>query len=264
MNGYGPTVTMNASRHPRPLLRAKSVQESSYSFHKIILSFTHDFNLSFSITNTHHTNIPVTTHQSSGLAKETKMKPSLSRRLGFSSTTTTTVTYTLRNDQPAPPASTPIPAAVKIQSAYRTHLIRTHYKTIAAVHSEADEFQREIQRQETVDAVRSSEREKLRMNEALMSLLLRLDSVPGVDPTLREARRKVSRRIVGLQEIVDAIVEEDVDGFWGCGDGFGRDWNDVVAEMEEGVCRERGGEEMERFCAEHLGFRCLQRFLSQP
>ncbi|KAK9935911.1 hypothetical protein M0R45_012784 [Rubus argutus] len=196
------------------------------------------------------------------------MKPSFSR-----TTTTTTVTYTLRNDQPGPPASTPIPitvhapqstAAVKIQSAYRTHLIRTHYKTIAAVHSEADEFQRVIQRQETVDAVRSSEREKLRMNEALMSLLLRLDSVPGVDPTLREARRKVSRRIVGLQEIVDAIVEEDVDGFWGCGDGFVRDWNDVVAEMEEGVCRERGGEEMERFCVEHLGFRCLQRFLSQP
>ncbi|KAM5588858.1 BAG family molecular chaperone regulator 5, mitochondrial [Rosa sericea] len=205
------------------------------------------------------------------------MKPSHRRRLSFSSTAT--VTYTLRNDQPAPPTSTqnptPIPitvhvpqstAAVKIQSAYRSHLIRSLYKTIAAVHSEADEFQRLIQRQETVDAVRSSEREKLRMNEALMKLLLRLDSVPGVDPTVREARRKVSRRIVGLQEIVDAIVQEDVEGFWGgCGGGFGRDyWNDVVAEMEEGVCRERGGEEMERFCAEYLGFRCLQRFLSQP
>ncbi|XP_062013586.1 BAG family molecular chaperone regulator 5, mitochondrial [Rosa rugosa] len=201
------------------------------------------------------------------------MKPSHRRRLSFStSSTTTTVTYTLRNDQPTPPTSTPIPitvhvpqssaAAVKIQSAYRSHLIRNLYRTIAAVHSEADEFQRLIQRQETVDAVRSSEREKLRMNEALMKLLLRLDSVPGVDPTVREARRKVSRRIVGLQEIVDAIVQEDVEGFWG---GFGRDyWNDVVAEMEEGVCRERGGEEMERFCAEYLGFRCLQRFLSQP
>ncbi|KAL6197856.1 hypothetical protein ACLB2K_027648 [Fragaria x ananassa] len=111
---------------------------------------------------------------------------------------------------------------------------------------------------------RSSDAGDLRMNEALMKLLLKLDSVPGVDPAVREARR-VSRRIVGLQEILDAIVQVDVDGFWGCGGGFGRDyWNDVVAEMEEGVCRERGGEEMERFCAEHLGFRCLQRFLSQP
>ncbi|XP_062026514.1 BAG family molecular chaperone regulator 5, mitochondrial-like [Rosa rugosa] len=118
------------------------------------------------------------------------------------------------------------------------------YKTIAAIHFEADEFQRLIQRQETVDAVRSSEREKLRMNEALMKLLLSLDSVPGVDPTVREARRKVSRRIVGLQEIVDAIVQEDVEGFWGgCGGGFGRDyWNDVMAEMEEGcVGREEVG-----------------------
>ena len=43
-----------------------------------------------------------------------------------------------------------------------------------------------------------------------------------------------------------------------------RSWDDVVAKMEEEVCRERGGDEMERFCAEHLGFRCLQRFLSGP
>ncbi|XP_021823211.1 BAG family molecular chaperone regulator 5, mitochondrial [Prunus avium] len=213
------------------------------------------------------------------------MKPSRSRRLSFSSSSssTTTVTYTLHNDQPAPPTATEIPiqssatpipitvhvpqstAAIKIQSAYRAHLIRSLYKTIAAVHSEADEFQRLIQRQETVDAVRSSEREKLTMNEALMRLLLKLDSVRGVDPAVREARRKVSRQIVGLQEIVDAIVSEDVDGFWGCGDGgFVRNWDDVVAEMEEGVCRERGGEEMERFCAQYLGFRCLQRFLREP
>ncbi|XP_024171620.1 BAG family molecular chaperone regulator 5, mitochondrial [Rosa chinensis] len=135
------------------------------------------------------------------------------------------------------------------------------YKTIATVHSEADEFQHLIQRQEKVDALRSSVQEKLRMNEALMKLLLSLDSVTGVDPTVREARRKVSRQIVGLQEIVDAIVQEDMEGFWGgCSGGFGRDyWNDVVAEMEEGWCRERGGEEMERFSAEYLGFRFARR-----
>nr|XP_028948062.1 BAG family molecular chaperone regulator 5, mitochondrial-like [Malus domestica] len=136
-------------------------------------------------------------------------------------------------------------ATIKIQSAYRAHLIRTHFKTIAAVHSEADEFQRLIQRQETVDSVRTSEREKLRMNESLMRLLLKLDS----DPTVREARRKVSRRIV------DAIVLEDVDGFWGGrDDGFGRNWDDVLAEMKEEACKDKGGEEMERFCAQYMGF----------
>ncbi|CAN6704860.1 unnamed protein product [Malus baccata var. baccata] len=120
-------------------------------------------------------------------------------------------------------------AAIKIQSAYRAHLIRTHFKTIQP----------------------TSEREKLRMNESLMRLLLKLDS----DPAVREARRKVSRRIVGLQKIVDAIVSEDMDGFWGGRDGgFGRNWDDVLAEMKEDACRDKGGEEMERFCAQYMGF----------
>ncbi|KAM2964313.1 hypothetical protein FF2_022113 [Malus domestica] len=92
------------------------------------------------------------------------MKPSRSRRLSFSSSASTTITYTLHNDQLAPPATIKIPiqsldapipitlhlpqstTAIKIQSAYRAYLIRTHFKTIAAVHSEVDEFQRLIQR----------------------------------------------------------------------------------------------------------------------
>jgi hypothetical protein len=154
-------------------------------------------------------------------------------------------------------------------------MVRTLYKKISAVNSEADQLQRLIQRQETVDAVRSNDREKLRMNEALMGLLLRLDSVPGVDPTVREARRKVSRRIVALQEILDGISDFKLGddycypyhtpwGSYGCYDRFMRNWDDVVAEMEEEVCRERGGDELERFCAHHLGFRCLQRFLREP
>ncbi|KAH7545293.1 BAG family molecular chaperone regulator 5, mitochondrial [Ziziphus jujuba] len=218
------------------------------------------------------------------------MKPSRRGSFFSSSSSSTTVTYTFhdQSDPPSQPNSTEIPiqssetptpitvhlplqaqstAATKIQSTYRAHLIRTLYRKISTANSEADQLQRLIQRQDTVDAVRRDEREKLRMNEALMRLLLRLDSVPGLDPTIREARRKVSRRIVGLQEILDAVSEakvEDGDGwYWGY-DGFMRNWDDVVAEMEENVCRERGGEEFERFCAQHLGFRCLQRFLRQP
>lgn len=226
------------------------------------------------------------------------MKTSRSRRVSFSSsssssTTTTTVTYAFHNDQTAPP-SQPSPigsskgpisitvhlpaqpqtqsnAATKIQSAYRAHQIRTLYKKISSVNADADDLQRLIQRQDTVDAVRSDERERLRVNESLMALLLRLDSVPGWDPAVREARRKVSRRIVGLQEILDAITEAKVgDNGGGLGwycwgyEGFMRNWDEVVAEMEEEVCRARGGDEMDRFCAQYLGFRCLQRFLREP
>ncbi|KAM3280863.1 BAG family molecular chaperone regulator 5, mitochondrial [Capsicum chacoense] len=149
-------------------------------------------------------------------------------------------------------------AAVKIQSIYRSYVVRNLVKKISAVNSEANYLQRLIQRQETVDAVRSSERERIRMNEALMGLLLRLDSVPGVDPTVRELRRDLSRRIVGLQEILDAVSDTKIQNW----DGFLMDWDDVIERMEMDVCKERGGgNELETFCAEHLGFRCLQRFL---
>lgn len=101
-----------------------------------------------------------------------------------------------------------------------------------------------------------------------MALLLKLDSVPGFDPTVREARRKVTRRIVGLQEILDSVSEAKVDDecnyWWDYYNGSVKNWDQVMADMEESVCRERGGDEMERFCAQNLGFRCLQRFLREP
>ncbi|XP_052183865.1 BAG family molecular chaperone regulator 5, mitochondrial [Diospyros lotus] len=198
-----------------------------------------------------------------------------SRQPRFFSSSATTVTYTYQNDdsptQPhakttqisiesdSPPSAAAVAAAVKIQSSYRSYIVRNLVKKIAAANSEASRLERLIQRQETVDAVRADPRERIRMNEALMGLLLRLDSVPGVTPTVRELRRQVSRRIVGLQEILDAVSQERVED-WEL--GFGWNWvDDIVAKMEEDVCRERGGLEMERFCSGHLGFRCLQRFL---
>ncbi|OWM85611.1 BAG family molecular chaperone regulator 5, mitochondrial [Punica granatum] len=202
------------------------------------------------------------------------------RKLRFSSAATAAataaaVTYTLPNDSPV--SETPITvqlsppqshssAATKIQSTYRAHLLRSLYKTISAVDSEAGRLQRLIQRQETVDSLRSSERERLRMNESLMALLLSLDAVPGgIDPAVREARRKVSRRIVGLQEIVDGICGSSAGGRECMSmEGYGWEWEEALWGMEAEVCRERGGEEMERFCAQYLGFRCLERFLRQP
>lgn len=139
-------------------------------------------------------------------------------------------------------------------------MIRTLVEKIKSVKSEADRLERLIQRQETVDAIRSDERERLKINEALMALLLTLDSVPGIDPTVRDLRRSVSHRIVGLQEILDAITAYRIQDW----EELMRNFDEVVEEMEEDVCRERGGYEMERFCVEKLGFRCLQRFLREP
>ncbi|XP_075495303.1 BAG family molecular chaperone regulator 5, mitochondrial-like [Primulina tabacum] len=205
----------------------------------------------------------------------------------FSSSSATTTVYSF-NDHSAPdsdskiteipiqiqPTADPIPitvhlplqfplpessAAVRIQSAYRSHMIRLLVRKIAAVNSEAKYWQRIIQRQDTIDSVRTNDRERIKINEALMGLLFRLDSVPGIDPNVRELRRHVSRRIVGLQEILDAVTDSRVENW----DGYLMDWDDILVGIEKEICREKGGgNEMERFCAEHLGLRCLERFLS--
>ncbi|GAB4830771.1 hypothetical protein Ancab_004804 [Ancistrocladus abbreviatus] len=210
------------------------------------------------------------------------------RKIRLSSSSSSTFIYTFRNDHSTPQeinqvpielpeVQSPIPmavhlpnspstttessssaAAAKIQAAYRSYLVRNLVKRISAVKSETDRLERLIQRQETVDAVRNDEKERLRIHEALMSQLLKLDSVPGFDPTVRDLRRRVSHRIVGLQEIVDAICGERIDGW---DEVIWRNWDEVIEEMEEEVCRKRGGDELERYCAEKLGFRCLQRFL---
>lgn len=76
------------------------------------------------------------------------------------------------------PASYLTTAAVKIQSVYRGHLVRSLIRTIRSVDAERARLERLIQRQETVDAVRDGNgRERIRINEMLMRSLLRLDSV---------------------------------------------------------------------------------------
>lgn len=197
------------------------------------------------------------------------------RRNGFSSSTTDFF-YTYQNaTDPPPPSVIEIPvqdqpsfsqsqspgasdAATMIASAYRSYRVRTLFKIVSSVNFEANFWESRLRCQETVDAVRTNELQRTKINEALMGLLFRLDSVPGIDPAVRELRRHVSRKIVGLQEILDAVSDARVDNY----DGFLRDWDDVVENIEKQVCEERGGgHEMEKFCAEYLGFRCLQRFL---
>ena len=93
-----------------------------------------------------------------------------------------------------------------------------------------------------------------------MKLLLRLDCVPGFDLTVREARRKVSCRIAGLQEILDSLSEANK---WWEYNGVMKNWDEVSADMEETVCIEHDGEEMENFSAQNLGFQWLQMFLRE-
>jgi hypothetical protein len=108
---------------------------------------------------------------------------------------------------PSPPKIPPdAAAAARIQAAFRGHLVRRHVAAVRSADREATRLELLLRRQETVDAVRADDRERARFSEALMAVLLRLDAVPGRDPAVREARRAVSRRVVGLQEVFDSVL----------------------------------------------------------
>ncbi|KAK9277002.1 hypothetical protein L1049_006541 [Liquidambar formosana] len=100
-------------------------------------------------------------------------------------------------------------AATKIQKVFRGFLVRKSVKRILAIRREVEEIELRISREETVDLIRREPKERLKLNETLMALLFKLDSVRGVDSGVRDCRKAVIRRAIALQEKVDAIVAGD-------------------------------------------------------
>lgn len=93
-----------------------------------------------------------------------------------------------------------VEAAVKVQKVFRGFLVRKNVRVVRRVAAEVDEIEMKIRAEEEV--IRSDGKERLRVSEMLMALLLRLDSVRGV----RDYRKKVIRRVISLQEAVDSIA----------------------------------------------------------
>ncbi|GAB4828559.1 hypothetical protein Ancab_018219 [Ancistrocladus abbreviatus] len=57
-----------------------------------------------------------------------------------------------------------------------------------------------------MEFIRSNEKERLKVNEMLMALLIRLDSICAVDVAIRDCRKAVIQRTIMLQGRVDSIV----------------------------------------------------------
>ncbi|KAJ8773553.1 hypothetical protein K2173_005799 [Erythroxylum novogranatense] len=96
--------------------------------------------------------------------------------------------------------------AVKIQKVFRGYLVRKSVKKILGIKRDIDEVEESLK--ENVQSIREDSKERLRVMETLMNLLLQLDGVRGVDCGVRECRRKVIKKAIALQETVDAIVNE--------------------------------------------------------
>ena len=81
-------------------------------------------------------------------------------------------------------------------------------KKIAAIRREVDEVERQILREKALESMKKDPKKRLRLNETLMSLLFKLDSVRGVGSGVRNCRKSVIKRAIALQEFLDSIVAD--------------------------------------------------------
>ncbi|CAL9120447.1 unnamed protein product [Musa acuminata var. zebrina] len=93
-------------------------------------------------------------------------------------------------------------AAVAIQRFFRGHMVRKNVSIVSQVAMKVEEIDRRVRTE--VERLRADPKERLRMGETLMSLLLRLDSVRGV----RDYRKKTIRRVIAVQDFLDSISSQ--------------------------------------------------------
>ncbi|KAM0891985.1 hypothetical protein ACQ4PT_026054 [Festuca glaucescens] len=90
-------------------------------------------------------------------------------------------------------------AAVKVQAAARGLLARKMMREVRAVEREAEAVATRVAAE--AEALRVDSRRRIGVGEELMRLVLRLDAVRGV----REYRKKVTKKVLALQDAVDAL-----------------------------------------------------------
>ncbi|KAL6565979.1 Large proline-rich protein bag6 [Orobanche hederae] len=104
-------------------------------------------------------------------------------------------------------------AAVIIQSAYRGFDTRRweplkKLKEIAKVREQMANVHHMIREMESSSDMHSCGRHRNVISETIMSLLLKMDTVQGLHPSIREVRKSVVKDLVNLQEKLDAITNE--------------------------------------------------------
>lgn len=90
-------------------------------------------------------------------------------------------------------------AAVRLQAAARGFMARKSVRAVREVEREAEETAGKIARE--AEVLSGDARARIGVGEALMRMLLRLDAVRGA----RDYRRRVTKRVLALQDAVDAL-----------------------------------------------------------
>ncbi|KAM0876076.1 hypothetical protein ACQ4PT_036405 [Festuca glaucescens] len=103
-------------------------------------------------------------------------------------------------------------AAVRIQSAYRGYDVRRwqpleKLRKVKQVHDQMQDLKKQLQGLEA-SSKQLTVKEQVAINETIMNLLLNLDSIQGLHPSAREARKSVARELVSLQEELDSLCKQ--------------------------------------------------------
>lgn len=104
-------------------------------------------------------------------------------------------------------------AALVIQSAYRGYEVRRleplkKLKLVMEVRKKVAELKSSIQAFESSPHIQDVDKWKTVIGETIMSLLLKLDTIQGMHPSIRDIRKAVARELVDLQEMVDHLTQK--------------------------------------------------------
>lgn len=139
-------------------------------------------------------------------------------------------------------------SATKIEKVARGFLVRKSLNKMLKMKVELDEIEKKVNDEETVKMMKKEQKERIRIAETIMNLLLRLDSVRVFHcSALRDLRKSIIKRAIVLQEFVDQIQmvgpTEEVEG----GEGKCVEVEENCLEKEEVGCEEEneGGNKIE-------------------
>ncbi|KAL9668980.1 hypothetical protein QQ045_006521 [Rhodiola kirilowii] len=107
------------------------------------------------------------------------------------------------------PEQTRTASALKIQKVVRGFLARKSVKQIVTIVREIEKMERWISEKEKTELIRNDAKERLRVSETVMSLLLKLDSVRGINSGVRDCRKRAIKRAIALQDKLDRISSVD-------------------------------------------------------
>ncbi|KAL2478720.1 BAG family molecular chaperone regulator 6 [Forsythia ovata] len=116
-------------------------------------------------------------------------------------------------EEPKRKKLTDMEAAIIIQSAYRGFAICRReplkkLKQIAKVREQIAVIKLLIQEMESSSDIRRDNKEIHMIGETIMNLLLKVDTVQGLPPCIRDIRKSVARELVSLQEKLDLLINK--------------------------------------------------------